>query len=39
MHNLAFSDVSDGSYCNGSVSSRTITYAANVMFVCQPVTT
>ena len=33
MQNLAFSEVSDGSYCNSKVNSGTITYAANIMFM------
>ena len=32
MQNLAFSEVSDGSYCNSNVNGGTITYAA-IMFM------
>ena len=33
MQNLAFSEVSDGSFCNSNVNSGTITYEANIMLM------
>ena len=39
MQNLAFSEVSDGSYCNSNMNSGTITCATNMIFMWQPVTT
>lgn len=31
MHNLAFSEVSDGPYCDNIVTTRNKTYAANLI--------
>ena len=33
MQNLAFSEVSDGSFCNSNVNSGAITYTANIMLM------
>ena len=33
MQNLAFSEVSDGSFYNSNVNSGTITYTANIMLM------
>ena len=39
MQNIAFSEVSDGRYCNSNVNTGTETCAANLMFMRYPVTT